>query len=295
MKKKAGRLVFECFNFSIMIIISVLMLYPFLFVLAASFSSGSEVSRGMVGIIPKGFNVDSYRAVFQYKYIWEGYRNTLLYTTAGTSINLAFTMAGAYPLSRKQFYGRGVFTFIIAVTMFFSGGLIPTYLVMKSYKLLNTFWVMVIPGAINTWNMIIMRTFFQNIPNELEEAAVIDGCSDIGVLFRVILPLSTASIMTIGMFYAVGHWNSWFNAFIYLRDQSRYPIQLWLRLIVLQNQINDITLIASQGAVDQSAERLVSDTIKYAVIIVAAAPILCVYPFIQKYFVKGTMIGSVKG
>ena len=271
------------------------MLYPFLFVLAASFSSGSEVSRGMVGIIPVGFNVDAYLAVFQYSHIWTGYRNTILYTTVGTAINLLFTIAGAYPLSRKQFYGRGVFTFIIAVTMFFSGGLIPTYLIMRAYKLLNTFWVMVIPGAISTWNMIIMRTFFQNIPTELEEAAVIDGCTDIGVLLKVILPLSTASLMTIGMFYAVGHWNAWFSAFIYLRDQSKYPIQLWLRLIVLQNQINDIAMIHNTGAVDQMSDRMVSDTIKYAVIIVAAAPILCVYPFIQKYFVKGVMIGSVKG
>ncbi|GHV51698.1 ABC transporter permease [Spirochaetia bacterium] len=294
MRKSASRQIFDLFNFCFMIFVSVIMLYPFLFVLAASFSSSSEVARGMVGIIPKGFNTRAYSAVFNYKHIWIGYRNTLLYTGVGTLINLFMTVVGAYPLSRKQFYGRGVFTFFIAVTMFFSGGLIPTYLIMRSYHLLNTFWVMVIPGAISTWNMIIMRTFFQNIPSELEEAAVIDGCSDIGVLVRVILPLSTASIMTIGMFYAVGHWNSWFSAFIYLRDQARYPIQLWLRLIVLQNQIQDVTLLQA-GSVDMGAENLISDTIKYAVIIVAAAPILCVYPFIQKYFVKGVMVGSVKG
>ena len=294
MRKSPGRYVFEVFNSCLMVGISAVMLYPFLFVLAASLSSGSEVAQGMVGIIPKGFNTMAYEAVFQYEYIWTGYRNTFLYTGVGTLINLVMTIAGAYPLSRKQFYGRGAFTFIIAVTMFFSGGLIPTYLVMRTYGLLNTFWVMVIPGAISTWNMIIMRTFFQNIPTELEEAAVIDGCSDIGVLLRIILPLSTASLMTIGMFYAVGHWNAWFSAFIYLRDQSRYPIQLWLRLIVLQNQINDIQSIHT-GAVDVGVENLISDTIKYAVIIVTAAPILCVYPFIQKYFVKGAMVGSVKG
>jgi putative aldouronate transport system permease protein len=151
---------------------------------------------------------------------------------------------------------------------------------------------MIIPGAISTWNMIIMRTFFQNLPVELEEAAIIDGCSDIGVLTRIVLPLSTASIMTIGLFYAVGHWNSWFSAFIYLRDYDRYPLQLFLRMIVLQNQVNDIT----QGTYStENAENLIADTIKYAVIIVAATPILCVYPFIQKYFVKGVMVGSVKG
>jgi putative aldouronate transport system permease protein len=277
-----------------MIFVCVIMLYPFLFVLAASFSSSSNVSRGMVGVIPQGFNIRAYEAVFKYQYIWSGYRNTLLYTICGTALNLVMTVCGAYPLSRKQFYGRGLFTFFIAVTMFFSGGLIPTYLVMRNYKLLNTFWVMILPGAISTWNMIIMRTFFQNLPVELEEAAIIDGCNEVGVLLKIVLPLSTASIMTIGMFYAVGHWNAWFNAFIYLQDYERYPLQLWLRMIVLQNQVNDISSIQS-GAVDVGAENLISDTIKYAVIIVAAAPILCVYPFIQKYFVKGVMVGSVKG
>jgi putative aldouronate transport system permease protein len=270
------------------------MLYPFLFVLAASLSSSSEVARGMTGIIPKGFNVRAYSAVFKYQHIWTGYRNTILYTVCGTAVNLLFTICGAYPLSRKQFFGRSVFTFFIAVTLFFSGGLIPTYLVMRYYKLLNTFWVMILPGAISTWNMIIMRTFFQNLPAELEEAAIIDGCNDLGVLVRVVIPLSTASIMTIGMFYAVGHWNAWFDAFVYLKDSARYPIQLWLRTIVLQNQMNDISSLQS-GTVDAGAENLISDTIKYAVIVVAAAPILCVYPFIQKYFVKGAMVGSVKG
>ncbi|MDR2096808.1 MAG: carbohydrate ABC transporter permease [Treponema sp.] len=294
MRKSPGRWIFEIFNYFFMIFICVIMIYPFLFVLAASLSSSSHVARGMVGIIPKGFNLNAYEEVFKYKYIWTGYRNTILYTVCGTAINLFMTVCGAYPLSRKQFYGRGFFTFFIALTMFFSGGLIPTYLIMRSYKLLNTFWVMILPGAVSTWNMIIMRTFFQNLPVELEEAAIIDGCSDVGVLAKIVLPLSTASIMTIGMFYAVGHWNSWFNAFIYLRDYDRYPLQLFLRLIVLLNQVNDIT--AGQSAViTENMENVISDTIKYSVIIVAAAPILCVYPFIQKYFVKGVMVGSIKG
>jgi putative aldouronate transport system permease protein len=277
-----------------MLFICVVMLYPFLFVLAASLSNSSAVSRGMVGIIPQGFNLRAYEEVFKYKYIWTGYRNTILYTVAGTALNLVMTICGAYPLSRKQFYGRSVFTFIVAVTMFFSGGLIPTFLVMRSYQLLDTFWVMILPGTVSTWNMIIMRTFFQNIPTELEEAAIIDGCNDIGVLWRIVLPLSTASIMTIGMFYAVGHWNSWFNAFIYLRDYDKYPLQLFLRMIVLLNQINDVSSSAV-GQMTENPDALISDTIKYAVIIVAAAPILCVYPFVQKYFVKGVMVGSVKG
>jgi putative aldouronate transport system permease protein len=291
MKKSPSRLIFEIFNYCFMIFICVVMLYPFLFVLAASLSSSSHVARGMVGIIPRGFNLLAYKEVFSYRYIWTGYRNTILYTTCGTVVNLVMTICGAYPLSRKQFYGRGVFTFFIAVTMFFGGGLIPTYLVIRSYKLLNTFWVMIIPGAISTWNMIIMRTFFQNLPAELEEAATIDGCSDAGVLVKIVLPLSTASIMTIGMFYAVGHWNSWFGAFIYLRDYDRYPLQLFLRLIVLLNQTNDI----ATTTVTENLNKLIADTIKYAVIIVAVVPILCVYPFVQKYFVKGVMVGSIKG
>jgi putative aldouronate transport system permease protein len=289
-----SRYVFEWFNCLFMIGMCLLMLYPFLFVLAASLSDSSAVARGMVGIIPQGFNIRAYEEVFKYENIWSGYRNTILYTACGTVFNLVFTICGAYPLSRKQFFGRRVFTFFIAATMFFSGGLIPTYLVMRSYKLLNTFWVMILPCAINTWNMIIMRTFFQNLPTELEEAAIIDGCNDLGVLLKIVIPLSTASIMTIGMFYAVGHWNAWFNAFIYLKDFDRYPLQLWLRMIVLQNQLNDITNMQS-GAVDMGTENLISDTIKYAVIVVAAAPILCVYPFIQKYFVKGVTVGSIKG
>jgi putative aldouronate transport system permease protein len=294
MRKSPGRYVFEIGNLVFMIGMCVVMLYPFLYVLAASLSDNSFVSRGMIGIIPRGFNTRAYAEVFKYQYIWTGYRNTILYTVFGTALNLVMTIAGAYPLSRKQFYGRGVFTFIIAVTMFFGGGLIPTYLVMRSYKLLNTFAVMILPGAISTWNMIVMRTFFQNLPSELEEAAIIDGCSDIGVLLRIVIPLSTASIMTIGLFYAVGHWNSWFGAFVYLRDQERYPLQLWLRTIVLQNQMNEINS-QQAGTTIENMESIIADTIKYAVIIVAAAPILCVYPFIQKYFVKGVMVGSVKG
>lgn len=294
MKKSTGRIVFEVFNILFMIFLCVIMLYPFLNVVASSFSNNSAVARGLVTFYPIGFNTEAYNTVLTYKHIWNGYANTIAYTVAGTAINLIMTICGAYPLSRKQFYGRGFFTFLVTFTMFFGGGLIPTYLVINSYKMIDTFWVMVIPGAISTWNLIIMRTFFQGIPVELEEAAIIDGCTDIGVLLKIILPLSTASLMTIGMFYAVGHWNAWFNAVIYLRDSGRYPLQLWLRMIVLQNQLNDLTENTA-GAVDIEAESSVADTIKFAVIVVAVTPILCVYPFVQKYFVKGVMVGSVKG
>lgn len=270
------------------------MLYPFLYVLATSFSSNASVLAGRVSIVPDGFNLRAYKAVFNYSLVWTSYRNTIFYTTLGTAINMLLTILAAYPLSRKDFYGRGIFTFFIAVTMFFSGGLIPTFLIVRGLGLYNTFWALLLPGAISTTNMIIMRTFFQNIPDALEEAAIIDGASDLQILTKIILPLSIPSIATIGMFYAVGHWNSWFSAMIYLRDRSKYPLQLVLRQIVLQNQVNEL-LSQQHGTTIEETQSLISETVKYATIIVAVVPILCVYPFIQKYFVKGVMIGSIKG
>ena len=185
-------------------------------------------------------------------------------------------------------------TFFIAVTMIFSGGLIPNFLVVRGLGLYDSMWALILPGALSTMNMIIMRTFFQGIPDALEEAATIDGCSDLQILVKIILPLSIPSIMTIGMFYAVSHWNSWFGAMIYLRDSEKYPLQLVLRQIVLQNQVNDL-LANNVGTTIEDSTNLIAETIKYAVIMVAVIPILCVYPFIQKYFVKGTMVGSIKG
>lgn len=294
MKKSFSRKVFEIVNVFILVGLSVVMLYPFLFVLVASVSDNSSVIAGRVGLIPEGFNLNAYERVLGYEMIWKAYGNTLLYTLLGTAINLFFTVCGAYPLSRSDFYGKNIFTFFIAVTMFFSGGLIPSFLVVNGLGLYNTVWALVLPGAISTTNMIIMRTFFQNIPDALEEAAIIDGASDFQILLKIILPLSTAAIMTIGMFYAVGHWNSWFGAMIYLRDREKYPLQLVLRQIVLQNQVNELTNQRSGTSVEDITN-LIGETIKYSVIIVAVLPILCVYPFVQKYFVKGVMIGSIKG
>ena len=290
-RKSPSRRVFEVFNYAFMILMMGIMLYPFLYVVSASFSNEAAVLSGSVSIIPSGFNIRAYQVVLRYPSIWISYRNTIMYTVVGTIINLVMTVCGAYPLSRKRFYGRSVFTFFIAFTMFFGGGMIPTYLVIQAYGMVDTFWVMVIPTAISTWNMIIMRTFFQSIPDALEEAAIIDGCNDIQVLLRIILPLSSASIMTIGLFYAVDHWNRFMQGLIYLRDANRYPLQLILRQIVLQNQVNDLL---SEG-VSSDGTRLMAETVKYATIVVAVVPILCVYPFIQKYFVKGVMVGSIKG
>ena len=293
-RKGAPRISFEVFNVIFMILLSIIMLYPFLYVASASVSSNTSILAGRVGIIPDTFDIKAYKAVFKYKQVWNSYKNTLFYTSFGTFINLALTILGAYPLSRKDFYGKGLFTFMIAVTMLFSGGLIPTFLVVRDLGMFNSFWAILLPGAISTMNMIIMRTFFQGIPDSLEEAATIDGCTDMQVLFKIILPLSTASLMTIGMFYAVDHWNSWFSAMIYLRDSTKHPLQLVLRGIVLQNQINDL-VSEKAGTTIEDGSNLIAESVKYAVIMVAVIPILCVYPFIQKYFVKGVMIGSIKG
>ena len=291
MRKSFSRKVFEVFNAIFMLLLCAVMLYPFIFTASASLSNAAEVSAGNVTLFPKGFTVEAYKSVLGYQKVWVSYGNTLWYTVVGTIVSLILTICGAYPLSRSDFYGKSVFVFFITLTMIFSGGLIPSFLVNKTLGLYNSRWAIILPGALSTMNMIIMRTFFQNIPDALEEAATIDGCSDFQILVKIILPLSTASIMTIGMFYAVGYWNSWFSAMIYLRDADKYPLQLVLRQIVLQNQILD--LMGQESAEDLS--KVTGESVKYATVMVATVPILCVYPFVQKYFVKGVMVGSIKG
>lgn len=291
MRKSTSRKVFEVFNVIFMLLLCAVMLYPFIWTASASLSNSGAVGAGQVTLLPVGFTTAAYENVLGYTKVWVSYGNTIWYTVVGTLVSLILTICGAYPLSRADFYGKGVFVFFITLTMIFSGGLIPSFLVNKALGLYNTRWAIILPGALSTMNMIIMRTFFQNIPDALEEAATIDGCSDFQILVKIILPLSTASIMTIGMFYAVGYWNSWFSALIYLRDADKYPLQLVLRQIVLQNQILDLQGV--EGAMD--ADKMTGESIKYAVVMVATVPILCVYPFVQKYFVKGVMVGSIKG
>lgn len=284
-----GRLIFNIINYIILIFVAAVTLYPFLYVFAASLSNETFILQGKVGIIPMGFNIEAYRRVMNYPMIGRAYVNTVFYTVAGTAINMIMTILGAYPLSKKRLLGRGMFTAFITFTMLFGGGLIPTYLVIKNLGLLDTIWVMMIPGAISTWNLIVMRTFFQQIPGELEESALIDGCNDFQTLFMIILPLSIPSLATIALFYAVGHWNGFFTALIYLRTQELYPLQIILRQIVIENQMDDLINQMMAG------RDIVSESIKYATIVVATVPILLVYPFIQKYFVKGVMIGALKG
>ncbi|MBB6731234.1 carbohydrate ABC transporter permease [Cohnella zeiphila] len=280
------------FNFliyGIATITLVIVLYPLVFVLSASFSNPEKVADGSIWLLPQGLTLEPYRKVFENESIWTGYANTLFYAGAGTLVNIALTVMAAYPLSRKDLPGRQIFMFLITFTMFFSGGLIPTFLLVKSLGMINTAWAMIVPGAIATYNLIVMRTFFQtSIPVELQESAWLDGCSNIRLLIRIVLPLSKPILAVMVLFYGVGHWNAWFNALIYLKDEHLYPLQLVLREILILNQSDDI------GA-GMSERVLMSESIKYSVIIVSSVPVLLIYPFIQKYFVQGVMIGSIKG
>lgn len=288
-----GDRVFNALVYIIHGLVAVIVLYPLIFVLSASFSDPQTVLRGEMLLWPNGFNLNSYSKIFQNQDILSGYSNTLLYTTIGTLINLVMTVLGAYPLSRKDFVGKNAVMALLVFTMFFGGGLIPTYLLIKDLGMLNTFWVMVIPNAVSIWNIIIMRTFFQqSIPYELQEAATIDGCSNIQILTRIILPLSMPIIAVMILFYAVGHWNAFFNALLYLSDKEKFPLQLILREILIQGQTNDMVKMSTESAIKQQRE---VEGIKYAVLVVANIPVLVLYPFLQRYFVKGVMIGAIKG
>ncbi|PNT90264.1 sugar ABC transporter permease [Clostridium thermosuccinogenes] len=291
MKQSFGSKVFDIINVLLMILLIVITLYPFYYIIIVSLSDGKAVMKGLVKLRPVGINFKSYSIVLKDPYIGTAYLNTILYTTFGTFINILFSTLCAYPLSRKNFFGKRIFTVMIVFTMFFSGGLIPTYLTVQKLGMLDTIWALVLPGAINTYNMIIIRTFFQDIPAELHESAYIDGANDIKIFAKIILPLSKPIIATMTLFYAVGHWNSFFSALIYLNEREKYPLQ-----IVLRNMVVSGELTSQSNQMGAAADFLAIDTtIKYAVIIVATLPILVVYPFVQKYFVKGVMIGSLKG
>ncbi|HWO54096.1 carbohydrate ABC transporter permease [Paenibacillus sp. JTLBN-2024] len=279
--------------YALLALICVIVLYPLIFVLVASFSSPGAVMRGEVWLWPKDMTWIGYKKIFQNAEILTGYANTLLYTVIGTAINLLLSIAAAYPLSRKDLYGRNVISGMMVLTMFFSGGMVPTYLLIKDLGMLNSMWALILPGAISVYNVLIMRTFFQNgIPQEMQEAAAMDGCSNIGTLVRIVLPLSMPIIAVMILFYSVGHWNAYFSALMYLTDREKYPLQLILREILIQGQMQEM-----QGVGDNVLAETVmqSEAIKYAVVIVANLPVLLLYPFLQKYFAKGVMIGAVKG
>jgi putative aldouronate transport system permease protein len=281
---------FNAVNYLFLFLIAFITIYPMWYILIISVSGDQYISRGLVSIWPRGFTLGAYELVFKNQAIWRSYVNTLIYTGLGTLFNMVFTSLCAYPLSRADFYGRSFFNFFVILTMFVSGGMIPLYLVIYNLKLLNTLWAIVLPPAISTYNMIIMRTFFSGIPISLTESAYLDGANDLQILARIILPLSKPILATLTLFYAVSHWNSFMPALLYLNTKAKYPVQLILRDIVVQGEV-DI-----QMSMDILANPTLSEmNFKYAVIIVTVIPILCVYPFLQKYFVKGAMIGAVKG
>lgn len=280
-------------SYSIVILFALVVLYPVVFVVSASFSSGVAVSTGQVVLWPVDVSLEGYKAVFSHRRILMGFRNTIFYTFLGTLINVTLTMMAAYPLSRPDMQGRRFYSVFFMITMFFSGGLIPTYILIVNLKLVNTFWAVMLPGAVSTYNMIVARTFLQqNIPRELLESAMIDGCSDTRYFFSMVLPLSKAVLAVITLYYAVGHWNSYFSAMIYLSDQNLQPLQLILRDILVKNQLagNDFKVSDLM-----TGKQNLANTLKYALIVVSSVPIILVYPMVQKYFMKGVMIGSVKG
>jgi len=288
-----GDRIFNLINYTLLTVLTLIVLYPLVFVLSASISNPEHVLRGEMWLIPKGFNLDAYTKIFQNKDILLGYSNTILYTVIGTALNVVMTICAAYPLSRRDLAGRGLVTGLIVFTMFFGGGLIPTYLLIKNLNMLDTLWVMIIPNAVSVWNIIIMRTFFQqSIPGELQESAMIDGCTHIQTLLRIVLPLSMPIIAVMVLFYAVGHWNSYFNALIYLTTKEKFPLQLILREILIQSDSGEFVKLTSESAVRM---KMSVEGLKYAVLVVANLPMLILYPFLQRYFVKGIMIGALKG
>lgn len=285
-------LAFNIVLYAICIIILLIVVYPLYFIVIASFSNPTEVANGKVWLWPSQFTVDGYKEILRHAEIWVGYRNTIFYTVAGTLIGLAVNIPAAYALSRRDLVGRKVITFYFIFTMFFNGGLIPTYFTIRDFGLYNSFWVMVLPFSVVVYHIIIARTFFDSsLPQGLLDAAQIDGCSNLRFFFQIALPLSKAVLAVIALYTAVAQWNAYFNALVYIKDDGLKPLQLIIRNILILKQSIAGT---GDGLAAQEARRL-SELMKYAVIIVTTVPIMCVYPFVQKYFSKGVMIGAIKG
>lgn len=292
-RRSTGDQVFDLVNVILLLILGAIVLYPLIYVISASFSEPLKVTSGQVFLLPVNFQLSNYAEVFRNNDIMTGYRNSLMIMFLGTAINLLLTIMAAYPLSRKDLWGRGAFMMVATFTMFFSGGIIPLYLQVKNLGLMNSWFSLILPGAISTFNLIIMRTYFQtSIPIEIQEAATIDGCSNTGILVRIILPLSGPIIAVIGLYYAVTHWNAYFSALLYIQNRKLYPLQLFLREVLVINNQNSLMDTGSQ---EMAARAMRGETMKYAIIVLSSLPMLILYPFVQKFFVKGVMIGSVKG
>lgn len=283
---------FDLMDYIFLTVAFLLVAYPLYFVVIASVSDPIAVYEGRVIFYPIKPTLEGYRRILSYSTLFTGYKNTLLYTLVGTSINVVLTITAGYALSRKELVGRNIMMMGVMITMIVSGGMIPNYLLVRSLRIYNTMWALILPGAVSTWNLIVTRTFFQQtIPDELREAADLDGCSDTAFFLRVVLPLSTSIIAVMILFYAVSHWNSYFNALIYLSSTAKYPLQLVLRNILIVNTLDDMV----NDVATQAAQQRMGDLIKYGMIIISSLPLLILYPFLQKYFVQGVMIGAIKG
>lgn len=284
---------FTIANYAVLLIFLITVSYPLVYVVSASLSDPRDVISGRMWLWPVNVTLDGYRAVFENSRIITGFKNSAFYTVVGTAVSVTLTILAAYPLSRKDLTGRGPITFLFLFTLLFGGGLIPTYLVVRETGLLNTRWALIIPTALSVYNLIITRTFFQvTIPDELLEAAQLDGVSDFRFLWDVVLPLSMPIVAVNALFYAVGQWNQYFNALIYLTDPDLFPLQLVLREILIQNQI-DLSKISDISQISQRQN--LADLLKYTLIVVASLPVLIIYPFVQRHFVRGVLIGSLKG
>ena len=296
-KQKTARedRLFFFFNDFFLVFIFLLVMYPLVYIVSSSLSSANAVQAGRVWFFPVDFSLDGYTAVFENKGVFIGFTNSLIYMSFGTIFNVFLTICAAYPLSRKNFRGKNIYMFVFAFTMFFHGGLIPTYMLVNKLNLYNTRAIMILMGGLNVYNMVITRTFFKSsIPDNLIEAGQIDGLNDLGILRHVFLPLSKAIIAVMFLFYAVSHWNQFFSAFIYLGDKKLFPLQLYLREILIMNQI-DQSMMESMDMEEVLAREGLAELLKYSLIVVASIPVMIIYPFIQKYFVKGIMIGALKG
>lgn len=299
MKKQINRKIissdkyFDFVNVVLTVLLMIVFVYPLYFVIIASFSDTNAIWNGEVVLYPVRPSLDGYKEIIKYTEIWLGYLNSIIYTTVGVIVNLFITITAAYALSRKEFMLRGIIMKIFIFTMFFGGGLIPTYLLIRNLGLLDSMWVLILPGAASVTNIIITRTFFQStISDELKDAAFLDGCTNIGFLIRIVLPLSKAIIAVMALYYGVGHWNSYFGAMIYLNTRAKYPLQLIVREILLRTS----TAFEAVGDEERIALQMrLGELIKYCAIIISSLPALLIYPFVQKSFIKGVMIGSIKG
>ena len=282
---------FRAINTVLLIVVMLVTLYPFVNVIAQSFSAEGYIISGQVNVIPRGFNIETYKVVMADSMFWTNYKNTVVYTVVGTAIAMALTTTFAYALSKKRLKGRTIFIGIAVFTMFFNGGLIPNYILIKSLGMTNSIWAIVLPNAISIFNLLVMKAFFENLPEELEEAASVDGLTTYGIFGRIVLPLSKAVLATMVLFYAVGFWNSWFQAFLYMDRAELYPVTVYLRNLIA-GATNAASVSGGAGA-DGLAQ--VAANIQAVTIVLTVLPIICLYPFLQKYFVSGVMLGSVKG